>query len=164
MVSLDELAAARRARRCDHDFECVTPDVSAPLGFVVVGVSGLVSLRRAKQSDIFRPAFDTRFRRRGRTTNFLAKFHPLRESAQFRLPSRADSRISPLLRSGLVSGLVELRLARLHCSPVFRQTKNHVEPSQFDLCEDSSVEEQMTDTHPDAGSNPAPALLVSLLS
>ena len=31
-------------------------------------------------------------------------------------------------------------------------------------CEDSSVVEQMIDNHPDAGSNPVPALRFSLLS
>ena len=35
-----EHAAERRACRCDHDFEWVTPDVRAPLGLVVVGVLG----------------------------------------------------------------------------------------------------------------------------
>jgi hypothetical protein len=35
---------------------------------------------------------------------------------------------------------------------------------QWTTSEDSSVEEQMIDTHPDAGSNPAPAPWISLLS
>jgi hypothetical protein len=33
---------------------------------------------------------------------------------------------------GHVSGLGETRLARLHCSPVFRQTKDSAEPEKFD--------------------------------
>src|SRR5438309_431730 len=88
----------------------------------------------------------------------------LRQHADCALHKSFSSGMTRLLRSALVRAREVLAGSVRSASSVFRQTKAIIAVISKRSTEDSSVVEQMTVNHPDAGSNPAPAPRYSIPS